>query len=682
MKLLEKLLRAVFRPIEANAVTFVALYLLGIVSAWLTVPHTPSGKLYENLYLELFLDVYILCVFFMIFPGNRQKKSVSRNRHRFRYQGGSWRGVVKFLVCLVLYAIAIADVYCFEKYGSSLTPSMLMLVGETDSREAGEFLSSVLSWETLISGVGWMLLIALFHAILSFLATKLRWSPSPIFKSTTSRHRRVTYYRHEKSSDGGNLIEAILGLLMLGLLIWSVSTSWKNKQGLWRLMTLNSVGQVENEITRYHRAEQYLPVYRLAFSIRANQLAAKQVDQLIETAGKVSVDSCSYTSPTIVLIIGESYNKHHSQLYGYYMPTTPRQLEREKSWHLIKFTDVVTSWNLTSFVFKHMFSLHVLGQEGEWCDYPLFPEVFKQAGYNVTFLTNQFLTKAKDAVYDFSGGFFLNNPQLSEAMFDQRNETTHPWDDGLLRDWDQLLKEGKVSLPDTAYDASSKVENQKGTLAIFHLLGQHMNYYSRYPKKQTHFTADDYQKHRPKMLPRRKQQLVWYDNATLYNDSIVDQIIRRFEDQDAIVIYVPDHGEEVFEPGRFVICRNHSDDIDYPLAHYEYEIPFWVWCSEKYIKARPELYRQIYAARKRPMMVDALPHMLLYLAGIHTKDYHPEYNILAPEYNAKRPRMLKGLVDYDKLPRDMSSTRTAKIPKGAKKAKKDSVNFQQKNSVK
>ena len=315
----------------------------------------------------------------------------------------------------------------------------------------------------------------------------------------------------------------------------------------------------------------------------------------------------------------------------------------------------MTSWNLTSFVFKHMLSLYVVGDEGSWSDYPLFPKVFKQAGYDVTFLTNQFLTKAKEAVFDFSGGFFLNHPQLSDAMFSYRNTTIHPWDDGLLRDWDEKVSSGEVG---------------NGSLVIFHLLGQHMNYYSRYPKKQTHFTAADYEEHRPKMLPHHKKQLVWYDNATLYNDSIVDQIIRRFEKQDAVVIYVPDHGEEVYEPGRFVICRNHSDDIDYPLAFYEYEVPFWVWCSKKYIAARPELFRQIRAARNRPMMTDALPHMLLYLAGIHTKDYRPEHNILSSEYNEKRPRLLKGVVDYDTLTHDMSSKRTANIPKAASKDKK------------
>ena len=625
-------MRAVFRPVEANAVTFVALYLLGVVSAWLTVPNTPSGKLYENLYLELFLDLYLLCVVFCLL-------------------GKRVAPIVKFLVCVVLYGVALADVYCFEKYGSSLTPSMLMLVGETDSREAGEFLSSVLQWETLTGGVGWLLLIALGHGIASRLSS-LTPNPSPRGEGSG-----MSFWLRTPRLVSPPLREG-LGVGLLCLLVWSATASWKNKQGLWRLMTLPTIGAVESEVTRYHRANQYLPIYRLIFSLRANQLASQQVDQLIEAAKGVKVDSCDYTSPTIVLIIGESYNKHHSQLYGYYMPTTPRQVARERTGQLLKFTDVVTPYNLTSFVFKHMFSTYVIGQEGSWSDYPLFPKVFKEAGYDVTFLTNQFVTKAGEAVFDFSGGFFLNDPTLSAAMFDHRNEKTHIWDDGLLKDWDELSRPTPLPLP-----VREGSDYSSPSLVIFHLLGQHMNYYSRYPKKQTHFTAEDYQKHRPKMLPHRKRQLVWYDNAVLYNDSIVDQIVRRFEQQDAVVIYVPDHGEEIFEPGRYVICRSHSDDIDYPLAYYEYEVPFWVWCSKKYIAARPELFRQIRDARKRPLMTDALPHMLMYLAGIHSKDYHPEFNILSPEYNEKRPRLMKDRVDYDTLTHDMTSMRTANAPK-------------------
>ena len=260
----------------------------------------------------------------------------------------------------------------------------------------------------------------------------------------------------------------------------------------------------------------------------------------------------------------------------------------------------------------------------------MMPVVFRKAGYDVTFLTNQFLPKAKDAVYDFSGGFFLNDARLSAAMFSRRNEKTHPWDDGLLKDW----------------DAAPSAEP---SLVIFHLLGQHLNYRSRFPKRQRHFTAADYEQRRADLPQRRRQLVADYDNAVLYNDSIVDQICRRFEEQNAVVVYVPDHGEEVYEPGRSIICRNHTDDIDAELAYHEYEIPFWVWCSKSYIAAHPDLFQRIRAAKDRRLMIDALPHMLMYLAGIHSKDYNEAYDILSDGYDEQRPRLLKGKVDYDKV---------------------------------
>lgn len=42
-------------------------------------------------------------------------------------------------------------------------------------------------------------------------------------------------------------------------------------------------------------------------------------------------------------------------------------------------------------------------------------------------------------------------------------------------------------------------------------------------------------------------------------------------------------------------------------------------------------------------MTDALPHLLLYLAGIETPTYKEEYNILSSKYDEMRPRILKTL---------------------------------------
>lgn len=611
-ELIKKACRAVCMPITKNTVFVVGLYVLGVATAVLTLPHTASAKLYGNLWLELFLDLYLLSALLCLV-------------------GRKIRSILKLLLSIFFFVLAIVDVYCFEKYGMTLSPSLLMLVGETDSREAGEFLRSCLSWDTLNGGVGWILLIALGYFILEVRGTRCEVRDYLLSRTEKQGAKRFL------ASRTSHLTPRILLLL---LLVIAAVKSYQNKVGIARLLMLSDVGAVEDELTRFHRAELYQPVYRLAFSIRANQLAVRQVrhlQEVVQGAGAAEVRTYDGTNvPTIVLIIGESYNKHHAQLYGYDLPTTPRQLQREQSGQLVKFTDVVTPWNLTSFVFKLMFSTHVIGEEGAWSDYPLFPALFRKAGYEVTFLTNQFLPKAKDAVYDFSGGFFLNDSQLSAAMFDYRNDKTHPWDNGLLSDWDQ-------------HSSPINTQHPIPNLVIFHLLGQHLNYYSRYPKTQTHFRAYDYNDRRPELREKQRQQIAWYDNATLYNDSIVDEICRRFEDSDAVVVYVPDHGEEVYEPGRHVICRNHTEDIDFPLAYHEYEIPFWIWCSRKYIDAHPQLFQEITDAKDRCFMTDALPHMLLYLAGIQTKYYHPEYNILSPQYNEHRPRLLKNRVDYDAL---------------------------------
>jgi heptose-I-phosphate ethanolaminephosphotransferase len=248
------------------------------------------------------------------------------------------------------------------------------------------------------------------------------------------------------------------------------------------------------------------------------------------------------------------------------------------------------------------------------------------------------LPKAKEAVYDFSGGFFLNNPSLSEAQFDLRNEKLHPLDEGLLEDYDNMLKNKQISLSDSSRN-----------LIIFHLMGQHVSYQLRYPKNQKKFQAFDYRDKRPELTGNKRKVLADYDNAVLYNDSIVDQIMARFEHEDAIVIYMPDHGEECFEGKRGFICRNHAMKIDYDMARFEFAIPFWIWCSPSYVQRRPEIQESIQQAKDRKLMIDALAHTLLYLAGISAPDYHAEYDVLSPNYNENRPRILKGTTDYNQL---------------------------------
>ena len=48
-------------------------------------------------------------------------------------------------------------------------------------------------------------------------------------------------------------------------------------------------------------------------------------------------------------------------------------------------------------------------------------------------------------------------------------------------------------------------------------------------------------------------------------------------------------------------------------------------------------------------MTDRLAHLLLYLGGIYTKEYREDLNVISPQYDEKRPRILKGVTDYNEL---------------------------------
>ena len=597
MKRLLRILGIFWRPVSVNAAFFVFMFVLGYFCTQTEVRlHLKGAKPYELSATELFFDLYLLCAVLALLPQKIRK----------------W---VRLLLAILLYIVALIDMFCYVRFESTLTPTMLMLFFETTGQETKEFLNSYVGWDLLTSKTGWIILIAFLHILWSIFSTwwkrrnqrmGLRLSPSVVLYS-----------------------QSIMGVVALGLFVYCATECFPNKQAMGRLMSKSNLGEVEHELTTKGCANLYLPIHRMVFSLYANRLASQQITQLMAATEKVQVDSCSFRSPQIVLIIGESFNKYRSQLYGYDKPTTPRQLKRQQDSTLIAFTDVVAPWNLTSFVFKHVFSLHAIGDEGDWCDVPMFPEVFRKAGYHVTFITNQFLPKAGEAVYDFSGGFFLNHPQLSEQLFDTRNSRLHRYDEGVLQDYDAMK------------------EHDAHQLTIFHLMGQHVDYRGRFPvKTRRKFTPADYPD--KKLAPKRLQINADYDNAVLYNDSIVDEIIRRFEHQNAIVIYMPDHGEECFNSMDY-FGRNHSATIDYRLAREEFEIPFWIWASEKYRQTHPYGWEAVKRYCHRPYMTDLLPHTLMFLGGIHTKDYRKEYDVLNSAYNEKRPRLLKNSVDYNGL---------------------------------
>ena len=134
------------------------------------------------------------------------------------------------------------------------------------------------------------------------------------------------------------------------------------------------------------------------------------------------------------------------------------------------------------------------------------------------------------------------------------------------------------------------------------------------------------------------QMLADYDNATLYNDYVVSCIMRWYEDREAVVVYLSDHGEEVHDYRPF-LGRSHKMVPTREELKYQYEIPFMIYMTDKYKRANPDVVRKIEMAQRRRFMSDDLPHMLLGLSGIETGWYDASRDVLAPDFNQSRVRI-------------------------------------------
>jgi heptose-I-phosphate ethanolaminephosphotransferase len=594
----------------------VFMYALGIVESYAVLPHWKGAEVYGNLYYELFLDLLILTFFISLIPRKIRKFPL--------------RTTVRGIVYAIAYSLAIVDTFCMVQFGNTISPSMLLLVGETTGNETAEFLSTYVNFEVVFTTeLGWVLLVLLAHIIYEVIKWKV--------KGVRYRLERI-----------GRVFPYAFCLLSLLLIILGWSDTLTNKKCMVRHFNCQTVGDVEKDMNLHPMVVMYQPVYRLADAVFTNRLVSLQLDRLKAEAEKVErmtseqlgiPQGLMESKPSnIVLIIGESYNKYHSQLYGYEKKNTPRQVKMEKSGRLVKFNDVMAPWNLTSFVFKHLMTTYTVGDNGDWCDYPLFCQLFRKAGYQVNFLTNQFLPHAKDAIFDVSGGFFINDEILSKVQFDVRNEETHLWDEDLLKDHARL-----IAPPEGVVDTVSVP-----SLTIFHLMGQHVNYRIRCPKQKMKFFQEDYDC--PQNTQKEKRNIAFYDCAVWYNDSVVGAIVDRFKNDDAIIIYFPDHGDEVYGPGSLHHCgRNHTTNITKNIAQQEYEIPMWFYCTKKYAKRHPDIVVAIKKAKNKPFMTDAMSHLLLGLAGIKCKAYRPQLDLLSPQYNEKRQRLMQHLVDYDEI---------------------------------
>ncbi len=245
----------------------------------------------------------------------------------------------------------------------------------------------------------------------------------------------------------------------------------------------------------------------------------------------------------IVLVIGESVARSHCSLYGYPLPTTPCLSSLAEDSSTIVFTDAVSPYINTPGSFKLMMTTaHSLDDAPSWTERPTLPLCARAAGYRTVWCSNQ----KRAGIWENVQGQFAAQCDTAIWTSNELGEIMHYSLD------EALLPEIKLV---------TAVENVP-TLLIVNMIGCHEYFSDRYPADFAHFTPSDY----PQFPEEQRQNRAEYDNAVLYTDHIVSQIYRILEDREALLIFTPDHGMDVYETypyycGHAMPCDARSYDV-------------------------------------------------------------------------------------------------------------------------
>lgn len=512
------------------------------------------------------------------------------------------RIAVQMVIGELVILICLVDCYCQEYFATPITPQILSNVLLSNMRETGEFFGTFVNEYTLTH---WRIDALLLLAVVLPVSLVLLRKPITV-----------------------NKVLKRVGLVIIILCLICEASPAYNYSRLF--FQGGNTQNMEGLIFRHYHEEIPTPIHRLAFACYSIKQSERVLEDIKRSTFSASIDRCSHRSPHIVLIIGESYNKHHSTLYGYKLSTTPLQQKRIDEGELWAFTDVVTPWNITSNVFLDMFSVWEYGSKKTVGKQPLFPILFRRAGYDVNFFSNQYILRGfRKGSTNQAGHFFLADGEMSDSLFTFRNKRSRSFDMGLV---EQVL-EYKHEHPQATY-----------TLDIIHLVGQHFDYSERYPESEARFSVDDYA---DRTIDEEAKNIVMhYDNATHYNDMVLDSILSMYEHEEAIVLCVADHGEEAYDD-----MQIHGRLFQEPTAsqaRYEFEVPMWIWCSESYRQRHEDVVCCIEQSIDKPFMTDRIPQILLSLGGISCQWTDDTHNLLSPKYKSS-PRIICGSVEYDYL---------------------------------
>ncbi|WP_363671646.1 sulfatase-like hydrolase/transferase [uncultured Parabacteroides sp.] len=314
-----------------------------------------------------------------------------------------------------------------------------------------------------------------------------------------------------------------------------------------------------------------------------------------------------------VLVVGETSRAMEWSLYGYERNTTPRMKQLDG---LVHFTDVVTQSNNTHKSVPIILSAASAEDYGVIYDEKSIVTAFKEAGFRTLVIANQKLTTSMIGAFYREADSFIDMSSFNTGSY-----LTSLYDASLLP---YLEKELDKSDDDM--------------FVVLHTYGSHFNYHERYPAEFRFYTPDKAEGIRASYKTELRNA---YDNSIHYTDYVLGEIVDMLKKKDACasMLYLSDHGEDIFDDsrGRYL----HASPIP---TYYQLHIPYIIWFSDSYRELFPDKYWTAVSHQAYPVSTNSVFHTMLDIANVQTSVSDPSLALTNKAFDI-RDRMFLG--DHD-----------------------------------
>lgn len=307
---------------------------------------------------------------------------------------------------------------------------------------------------------------------------------------------------------------------------------------------------------------------------------------------KLKIEDEDKLPDNIVFIIGESFTKFNSSLYGYEKQTNPRLQELVRDSLLYVYSNVVSPGTHTIHCFQNMMSTYNDTQKDtlNWYEGTTVIELLDKTGYTTTWVSNQ----------SQKGGYDNVVAKYAELC------------DTSLWVGNKFAGTNRMSYDEEVLPLLKSVAGDDSDLNFYcvHLIGSHYTFDSRYPTggEWSVFKENDYDY--PK---HQRYNRAAYDNSVLYNDFVVREIIKLFEDKESLVFYFSDHGIDLYYSSDDYVGHATNAPVSVEKAK---QIPYMIYVSPALKEANSEMADYINSHKNRTINTADVIYELMRIIGV------------------------------------------------------------------